>query len=325
MNNIELPGISIVIPAFNAELYIGTSINSILNINYPTDKLELILVDDGSTDNTVARSKELLHASKYPWQIMQQDNHGPSSARNKGWQNAKYQWIQFLDGDDYLHPDKFQIQGKLAATTTDEVAIIYSPWARKFDTLKNHDLSEIVVPDLSGDILVALLKTEGFLQLGCQLFHRVWLEKAGGFNERLYMIEDVDLDLRLAMAGAKFLSAPCEQPLSIYFDRTDSLSKSSRKVFIEGCVRNARMVEGYWEKNSGTINNEQKSVLISIYANALSFYAIHDVSSFKQLYAHCRNLAPDFKPLNKLSRYIRPVFGPETAEIISARLIRVLR
>lgn len=91
--------VSIVVPLFNAEKYIDKCINSVLNQTYKN--LELIIVDDGSTDNSAAIIEQIIQVDKRVI-YYSQENAGPSSARNKGIDLAKGEFLFFLDADDYL-------------------------------------------------------------------------------------------------------------------------------------------------------------------------------------------------------------------------------
>ena len=93
--------ISIVIPLFNKALYIGGTLQSIARQTYKN--YEVVIVDDGSTDNGVDLIKKEYYNDKI--NIIEKENGGPSSARNRGVKEAKGDWIIFLDADDYLLPD----------------------------------------------------------------------------------------------------------------------------------------------------------------------------------------------------------------------------
>uniref|UniRef100_A0A7C4RXZ6 Glycosyltransferase family 2 protein n=1 Tax=Fervidobacterium pennivorans TaxID=93466 RepID=A0A7C4RXZ6_FERPE len=95
--------LSFVIPAYNVERYISKTLGSLLS---QTDKdFEIIVVDDGSTDNTYNVAKEILEKSGFSnYTILRKPNGGVSSARNMGIKHAKGKYIIFLDGDDYVSP-----------------------------------------------------------------------------------------------------------------------------------------------------------------------------------------------------------------------------
>lgn len=114
------PLVSCVIPVYNGERHLEEALDSILAQDWRP--LELIVVDDGSTDGTIAVA--LAVAARAPEvQLVKQENAGPASARNKGIEISKGLFICFLDGDDLWHPEKVSLQ--LARFQTDP-ALDYS-------------------------------------------------------------------------------------------------------------------------------------------------------------------------------------------------------
>lgn len=101
------PHISVIIPAYNVELYISSTINSVLNQTY--NNIEIIVVDDGSKDKTrrIVEDLSLHHRNiHYLWQ----NNSGVSDARNYGISKASGEYIAFIDGDDLWKPEKIELQ-----------------------------------------------------------------------------------------------------------------------------------------------------------------------------------------------------------------------
>ena len=97
MNNFRM---SIIVPVFNEEAYISTALDSIINQNF--DSFEVIVVDDGSTDDTLKIAEEKLSDSGISHKIIHQENGGVSSARNRGIDESNGEYIAFVDGDDYI-------------------------------------------------------------------------------------------------------------------------------------------------------------------------------------------------------------------------------
>lgn len=103
--------ISVIIPLYNKEAIIGQSLQSVLSQDY--DDFEVIVVNDGSTD----RSADIVRSVTDPRvRIIEQENGGPSKARNTGVRNAKGEWIVFLDADDELLPGALSNFATLAVT-----------------------------------------------------------------------------------------------------------------------------------------------------------------------------------------------------------------
>lgn len=101
--------ISLIIPAYNAEDYLEEAIRSALTQSMPAR--EIIVVDDGSTDRTA----DIAVSFGTEVQLIRQCNLGVSAARNVGIRSAKSPWIAFLDADDVMVPDRFEIQGQMLA------------------------------------------------------------------------------------------------------------------------------------------------------------------------------------------------------------------
>jgi len=116
--NMELPLVSIILPVYNAEKHLAETLNSALNQTWPNK--EVIVVDDGSTDQSVAIAKSFgAHRVK----VYGQSNKRSGAARNKGLSEAKGEYIQFLDADDLLSPDKIERQIKLLLQHPGKIAV----------------------------------------------------------------------------------------------------------------------------------------------------------------------------------------------------------
>ncbi|HEY5885462.1 MAG TPA: glycosyltransferase [Pyrinomonadaceae bacterium] len=193
--------VSVVIPTYNNAPLLGHAIQSVREQKHPD--LEIIVVDDGSTDNT-AEVLEQLRGSDL--KVVTQANSGPAGARNLGIAEASREWIAFLDADDHWLP------GKLSA---------------QFEALQNHDGAEfsytdciLRFPDGHETISKARNSTHDlFLDLlwGNQLstptivVRRRCFDEVGFFNTEFRTGEDWDMWLRLA---ASFESAYVHRPLT---------------------------------------------------------------------------------------------------------------
>lgn len=97
--------VTLIVPVYNGEAYLGRCLDSI--INAATDyKIELIIIDDGSTDSSITILSE--YEKEHSWiKIIQQENKGPSTARNVGLDHAQGEYIGFVDCDDCISSDYF--------------------------------------------------------------------------------------------------------------------------------------------------------------------------------------------------------------------------
>jgi glycosyltransferase involved in cell wall biosynthesis len=299
--------VSVVIPAYNAEQWIGEAIESVLNQTYRV--LEIILVDDGSKDQTAEVAQKSLLKSDLPRRVIRQQNAGAAGARNRGWQSATGSLVQFLDADDYLEPEKIDAQVRWAAIhpTAD---VIYSDWQMLVPRMGSWAPGEIRYPIIREDAVADLISTDNFLQLGCLLFKKTILEAAGGFDKPHEPIEDVGLYIKIAMSGGSFTKAPSQRPLSYYRDVPQSFSKLSHRRFIESCVKNTKLAEEYVRQNPSGSSRVVESIVEAYYL-AARFFAGEDWKRFDEIVRDIERLQPNFIPkspsrmriLSKLSGY----------------------
>jgi len=316
------PLVSVVMPAHNAAPWIGETLQSVLRQSHPAAALEIIVVDDGSTDGTAGLAARTLATSSIAHVVVEAGGRGgPSPARNLGWQRARGEWIQFLDADDLLEPDKIAVQSAALGQLRPDVAMVFSPWRRLVQARGGAWIpaSVSIDPRLGDDPMQDLLGAENFIATGSQLFRRTWLERVSGFNEAHRLVEDVDLMLRLVHAGARFERVPSERPLFWYRQRPASLSRESRRAFVTGCVRNLKTAERWWQ-DSNALTDRRRAFLVEAYFNRARFFAEHDVVAFRALVDHILELSPAFVPSGPLLlRYLTRLVGYDRAEGLAVR------
>lgn len=198
MRSINLPLVSIIIPCFNSEEYISECVESALLQDY--SNIEIIVVNDGSTDNSVNILKKLKGINLYT-----QKNSGACVARNFGLYKSKGKYIKFLDSDDFLEPGIVKKQVDLAEQLDDN-NIIYGDYYLYRNCKKSYEdvyleKSEQTAALVLGDILTSTP------------LHRRWmLEKIEGFDERFTNGQEWNLHVRLSSEGFVFH----HQKLAIY-------------------------------------------------------------------------------------------------------------
>ena len=236
----DQPLVSIIIPAYNSEKYLAEAISSALDQTWPNK--ELIIVDDGSTDGTLEIARKFESETV---RVFYQDNKGASGARNKGLQEARGQFIQFLDGDDLLSPDKIalqmaallQSQGKIAACgtvhfmdgTPHEQG---TPTPNEDDFLfSDDDPAHFLINSLGGFKEIAPI-----IAVHAWLTPRTIIDKAGKWNEELTIDDDGEFFSRVILSSTGIIKTG---GTSYYrkFDDRNSLSAQQNKAAFDSIYR----------------------------------------------------------------------------------------
>jgi len=224
-----MPKISVIIPAFNAEKYIRKAIDSVLD-----QKLiicEIIVVDDGSTDRTseIVNNYLKIHGNKIRYYL--QSNKGPSAARNHGIAKANGEFIYFLDSDDYLLDGclkkslSYLIKNTHDLVMSDNYVYYYSNKGRLLNKEYKHRAG---YPDDRTKLFVSLFKRfqggfDGEIRI---LIKKSLFNKIGLFDERLKILEDWDLWLRIASHNLAI--GYLKEPLFVYRRHAESLCRNQR-------------------------------------------------------------------------------------------------
>ncbi len=210
------PLISVIIPTYNRYDFLLKAIESVKNQRYKN--IEIIIIDDGSIDNTcrLSTDKSLVY--------YRQENKGPAAARNKGVQIAKGEWIAFLDSDDLWHEKKLQEQVNFIKNIP-ECKIVYTDelWVRKGIRVNK----KIIHKKYSGWIYPYCLNL-CFVGASTILMTKNLWNEFEGMDENLPVAEDYDLWLRLS-AKNKFYYLD-EQLITKNGGRDDQLSISFRGI-----------------------------------------------------------------------------------------------
>ena len=208
--------VTVIIPTYNAERWIGDTLESVVSQTYP--HLEIIVVDDGSQDGTVATVREkLANGFAGARKILElSGNEGPSAARNAGLKQAAGSWIQFLDADDFLAPAKLERQMAYCETAPADVVAVYSPWRRCYcEDGKILWDGPLATPDMDGRApIMCLVGGDRYLH-SAGLARRATLEQIGGFDPSLRFWECEEINVRIARAG-RLQRVPANEPLYLW-------------------------------------------------------------------------------------------------------------
>jgi len=188
--------VSVVIPCYNNEQYVADAIESALNQTY--DHIEVVVVDDGSTDESLSVIEE--YDSETLWRT--QENRGAPVARNKGLSLAYGQFVKFLDADDILVRDAIEAQMS-AAQSADEGTIVCGDWGAMDSDGENRQTGYYPFPKQREPSICHLLRSN--IQTMSPLHRRAHLERVGGFDERFSTRgQEYQLHFRLTLEGHTF-------------------------------------------------------------------------------------------------------------------------
>jgi glycosyltransferase involved in cell wall biosynthesis len=191
--------VSVVIPAYNVGNLIGQTLDSVFAQRYRT--YEVVVVNDGSPDTPALEAALAPYRDRITY--LQQENAGPSAARNLGVERARGELIAFLDGDDIWLPQYLSEQ--VARANADRgLAVIHAD----AEVIGDPTVAGMTLRQLhrsGGTASFATIVTERYtLTTSCTVVRREWWERMEGFDPALRRSEDFDLWLRIAHAGGRF-------------------------------------------------------------------------------------------------------------------------
>lgn len=225
------PTVSVIIPAYNAQKYLGEAIESVLAQSYPA--VECIVVDDGSSDGTAGIARGFGSRISY----LRQENGERSRARNRGALHASGEWLCFLDADDLIAPEKIEREVE-ALKEQPGCDLVFSRTLFVDRAGRTLGPLRIVAPDPDP---VRRLFAGNFITVNAFLLRKSSFQAAGGFDPELNRAEDWELLLRLALAGSKFLFL--DQFLAYYRLHGENTIADQVKM-AQACCRVAGMVTG---------------------------------------------------------------------------------
>lgn len=222
--------VSVIMPAYNASKFIGAAIETVLNQTY--SNIELIIIDDCSTDNTneiiqyyVGRHSNIIH-------LKNETNLGPGGTRNRGINIANGEYIAFLDSDDLWEPSKIEKQVGIFNVSIAPVGVVYC-WTTYTDSEKSP------TPKLSGDVRGQMLK-HLFFPPSSSMVKTSFARQAGGFAEDIRIGEDWQFFLNLSLlCNFTYIG----EPLLIKRGHDEQLTKNIKenlkcdKIFFERFLR----------------------------------------------------------------------------------------
>ena len=225
----NIPLVSILIPAYNAQEWIADTIRSAIAQTWP--RTEIIVVDDGSKDQTVAVAQQF---EAQGVRVVSQKNQGASAARNKAFSLSHGDYIQWLDADDLLAPDKIALQMQIVTQGVSSRTLLSSAWGRfmyrpsrikLIPTSLWHDLSP-------REWLLRKMDQNVFMQTSTWLVSRELTEAAGPWDTRLLGDDDGEYFCRVLLAseGVRFVRSATVYYRCFHFDSLSYIGRFPAKI-----------------------------------------------------------------------------------------------
>ena len=257
-----LTEIAVVIPTHNHADLVTEAVDSVLAQTEAAS--EIIVVDDGSTDDTRDKLRRYSSDIKYVYQ----PNRGLSAARNRGIAECQAEWVAFLDADDLWMPHKLKEQLPLIEAAPDDVMCIHS---RSLIMGPNYQVLS-PLPPRKGELLLQDLAKRNHVAVLTAVVRTDIILELGGFDENLTALEDWDLWLRIAAAGYRFRYSP--QVLATY-----RVSLGAMHMDAEKMEQNARRVLGNFFSTPGLPPMVSS---LSTTAHALFYLGLSRTFAFQQ-------------------------------------------
>ncbi|TXD51435.1 glycosyltransferase family 2 protein [Polaribacter sp. IC063] len=181
---------SVVIPLYNKELSVSNTIQSVLN--QTIQDFEIVIVNDGSTDQSV---KAVGSFNDKRIRLIHQENQGVSAARNKGVEEAKQEWVAFLDGDDLWTTNHLEEITKMMQVFPQEKVYVTSFTFSDNRPMYKHSRKNSIFK--INDYFKEAIE-ENLMWTSIVVAHKTCFEKSGMFNIKLNRGEDLDLWVRIA-------------------------------------------------------------------------------------------------------------------------------
>lgn len=274
----QLPGVSIITPAYNEESIIEDSLNNLLLVDYPKNKMQLIVVDDGSTDKTLSIVKRVAkHHSEVKWKILTSKHVGKAAAMNFAIKKANYAVIAVRDADSFL--EREALKNCVAYFDKPDVAAVTShilDRRRKTIWEKIQHIESMVgsVQKKAQELINAVRVTPGALTL----YKKDLVLAVGGFDEKC-LTEDLELTWRLLKSGYRIRMAFDALVYTIHPSTFQMLIKYQIRTYIGSFQTLFKYAYTLLDRKSNSVGNFLIPLVIisnfySIFGVTLSLYFV---------------------------------------------------
>lgn len=272
--------ITIVVPVYNVERYLYKCVNSIINQTYKN--MEIILVDDGSTDKSSLICDELAKQDSRIV-VLHKQNGGLSSARNAGIEFAKGKYIGFIDSDDYIDERMFELLHNALIDNNADLSVCNYSWVNEDGVAFNSTNLSSCVYDAKEVLEKYLLDDMASWVIACNKLYNIHLfcdikYPVGKINEDSFVIHKI-LDKCTTIATT-------EESLYMYLQRSDSIMNSSFKL------SSLDVVESHYDRTeyylNSSLNNRYEVATKSLLKSLSSFHSCYYGVDKKHITKECR-------------------------------------
>lgn len=229
------PTVSIIVPCWNEENTLGRTVKSLLDLDYPKDKFEILIIDDGSTDNTLPRARQFEKYSNV--RVFTKENGGKHTALNFGLSQSESELVGCLDADSYVHRDA--LKNIILTFETDQKIMAVTPSVKIWEPnniiqlIQNVEYIWAIFLRKMLSFMDAIYVTPGPFSI----FKRVVFEKVGNYREA-HKTEDMEMAMRMQCNKMKI--GNCHSAV-IYTSAPETLNKlyKQRLRWTYGFIKNA--------------------------------------------------------------------------------------
>jgi glycosyltransferase involved in cell wall biosynthesis len=269
--------------------------------------LEILVVDDGSTDGSAAIAERAGPAVR----VIRQPPLGVSQARNAGTAAASGSYLQYLDADDLLEPGTLAL--RTDAMERDAADVVLAPWTRWEWQADGTFKAGATTHRTLGDRPDVDLLTDAWWPPGAVLYRRRVVDQIGPWREDLPIIQDARFLLDAALCGARFAYVD-DVGLRYRVHGNASLSRRDPGAFVGDCYRSAAQLHDQWASD-GTLDAKRRAGLVKVFGYvARSLFPI-DRARFDEVLARIHTLEPHYRPEQPRSlRALSGLIGYRSAE-----------
>jgi Glycosyl transferase family 2 len=307
--------ISIVVQAYNCRPWIAELLESIRAQTYSRDRLETIVIANGSGDASaaIARSFLVRHAMQGTV-LVGERGASAGAAMNLGWRAAAGEWIQFIGGRDVLAPNKIEVQVKPIAQLADDVSAIFSSWQLLGLAGDQWLLAGPVHRPQLADPIVLKLLARPVVRLGAGLIRKTTIAAVAGFSEDVAFALEEHFLLKIAGIGvgqagtAAFVEAPWSRPLFFERQASEAPSRYWRVGSARQHLENVLFARAILQQH-GLLTQVNGDALAALCGAGLRDLYACDAASFRGCALRLRDIDPRLVPTPEVSRKYVQVLG----------------